>query len=692
VNGPGIDAATKRLTDLLWSRFVGNIGKLDRYLCDATPTARWSSDPLTEDVVADHILGRKRIGVGQIEMTLFGAIDFDGKTKDAEGRSVADPARAEEAWAATRLVADLLERQGFEVLVEVSRSRTGWHVWVLCDPVDPPTVDEMRRLLAGILRRANLPDDGNEGAGHPGVFPHPPGPKECGRTPFLPWSGLLNGKAGGLFVDVADGAPLDRQETVLEDPKLATREQILDALQVIDGASVERDATTAVRELIRPTLDLTVRDGEHAYPKVLQLAMKLRNHHPKEFAEHLVFAYAEKYGVIDRHGRDAVQRQIDGAYDKPPLYIMTEFDRERPIEAPTPLEPTSFKSVSNPGNLAVPWLIEGLIPAAGLTIIAAHYKTGKTFLMYKLILDALFGTLALGSFPVPRPLKVQLWQFEMPLDVNLRRFHKLAKGMDIDPMYIYKAEQDGQFQAFVQPDISLADVGGLASFHDAVTKFAPDLLVVDSLSEAFPGVDFNHSHEVRTMLRDAFRPVTVDGRGTVALHHKRKPPPGKTPDDGKGSILGSQAFGAASRTVYTLDRVRDDGPEAKGRYVVYLAPQGGWDLETSGSTFVIADNEAGTMTTVDAVRPKNGKPLKTVSEATQAAIKYAEIVRSRMRIGRQSAIEAVRLALKCGKTTAEEGLALAVERKWVEMVKSEGTKSNEKELRPGCNSDWDDPS
>ena len=142
----GLDTTAKMLADLLWSRFVGDIGKTDRYLCDSTPTPVWSSAPLTEQVVADHVLGRKRIGVGQVGSTLFGVLDFDGKVKDADGKSVLDPVRVEEAWTNTRGVAGLFKRHGFAVLVEVSRSGGGWHVWVLCDPVDPPTVEEMRRL------------------------------------------------------------------------------------------------------------------------------------------------------------------------------------------------------------------------------------------------------------------------------------------------------------------------------------------------------------------------------------------------------------------------------------------------------------------------------------------------------------------------------------------------------------------
>jgi hypothetical protein len=353
------------------------------------------------------------------------------------------------------------------------------------------------------------------------------------------------------------------------------------------------------------------------------------------------------------------------------------------------LVPTVFHNIANPDVLAVPWLIEGLIPSSGLTIVAAHYKTGKTFLMYRLILDALFGKLALGSFPVPRPLKVQLWQFEMPLDVNERRFHKLARGMGIDPADILRAQCDGRFQAFVQPDLSLAHSGDLAIFHEAVTAFGPDLLLVDSLSEALPGVNINDAHEVRPALSHAFRPVTVAGRGTIGLHHKRKAPNTGKPDDDKGSILGSQAFGAAARTVYTLDRVIDDGPVVKGRFVVSLAPHGGWDIETTGSVFVVADNEVGTETTVEPAQGR-GKAFKSVTVTMQVAVRLAEIVRSRQVIGLQSAVEMIRLEFKCGESTARNGVTLAIERKWITQSKAEGTRTNEKVLEAGVNTDWED--
>lgn len=358
-------------------------------------------------------------------------------------------------------------------------------------------------------------------------------------------------------------------------------------------------------------------------------------------------------------------------------------------ESVSVLVPTSFRDISDPGVLKVPWLIEGLIPAAGLTIVAAHYKTGKTFLMYRLILDALFARLALGSFPIPRPLKVQLWQFEMPLDVNLRRFHKLARGIGIDPEQIYEAEKAGRFQAFVQPDLSLTDAGDLAVFHGCVDAFAPDLLLVDSLSEAFADADFNATRDVRKMLRNAFRPVTAAGRGTVCLHHKRKLSGGRE-DDAKGSILGSQAFGAAARAIYTLDRIRDEGPEIKGRFVLCLAPQGGWDLETRASVFVIADNETGTQTTVEPASGKDGKRTKAITLTTHVAIRLAELAKSRHGVGRQSAFEIVRLEFKCGLSIAKDALKLAIERKWVLKEKAEGSKQNEQVLRPGVNTDWED--
>lgn len=353
------------------------------------------------------------------------------------------------------------------------------------------------------------------------------------------------------------------------------------------------------------------------------------------------------------------------------------------------LIPATFKDITNPEALKEPWLIEGFIPANGLTLIAAHYKTGKTFLTYRLILDALFSTIALGSFPIPRPLKVQLWQFEMPLDVNLRRFHKLARGMQIDPLEIYKAEKAGRFQAFIQPEISLSNEDDLGQFHDAVTSFGPDILIVDSLSEAFTDEDFKSSTDVRRMLRRAFKPVASGGRGVFALHHKRKAPATGKADDSKGAILGSQAFGAAARTIYTLDRVTDDKPDQKGRFVVDLAPQGGWDIEGSGTTFVVEDSADGKETVVTPVNPKTAK-LSKVSGVELAGLKFAELVRNRFRVGRHEAIEAVRKELGCGRTTALDGLRFAGERRWVRAVKTEDSSTNEKTLVSGDHTDWED--
>jgi hypothetical protein len=405
--------------------------------------------------------------------------------------------------------------------------------------------------------------------------------------------------------------------------------------------------------------------------------------HAADVAYHLKPLAASVDVVEARTGKDAADHLAAGHTLEELLPFNTT------ATTPPALTPATFENVANPEVLKVPWLIEGLISSAGLTLVAAHYKTGKTFLMYRLILDALFRTTALGTFRVPRPLRVQLWQFEMPADINLRRFHKLAWGMDLDPALIYQAQQEGRFQAFVQPDISLDDAGGLGDFHEAVGAFDPDLLVVDSASEAFTGTDFNKAPEVRRALRLAFGPTTRAGRGTFVAHHKRKAPSSGKDDDGKGAILGSQAFGAAARTVYTLDRMTDNQPEAKGRFVVNLAPHGGWDIESSATTFVVADDPTGTRTTVEPVKAGRGK-VKNVPLTERAALAFAEMTRKRFKVGRLAAIADVQKLVPCGQTTATDGLALAIEKRWVKALKVDGTTTNEKTLVAGEHTDWED--
>lgn len=546
MNDSALDPVTARPAQLLWDRFVGGIGKTDRYLCDSTATPTWSSEPLTEHVVLGHVLGKKRIGVGQIGLTLFGALDFDGKVREQGGTHVLDPVRVERAWADTRRVVAIFNDLGLPVLVEVSRSGGGWHAWLLCDPAGAPTVEEMRRLLRAVLRLAGLPDDGNEGAGHPGIFPHPPGAKGCGRTPFLPWFGLLRGSSGGLFVDVVSGSALEHQEVVLQEYSPISRGRILSVLETVDAASAKASTTSTAP----PTFDVEPCDEGHAYPKVLRLAMKLRNHLPKDEVAPLVFAYAEKYGVTDRHGVDAVQRIVDSAWDKPPLRVLTEYDRlnTRKVEEPFAWASLDVREALGSAPKPLNWIAKGICARGEAVVLTAATGLGKTYITLQIAIDIAVGRPVLGMYEVPGPRRVLWIDEEMGAEMLSDRLTRQSRGCALDSceLELLAANLDIRYQQ----GLSLGDERQFAVYDRTLREGRYDLVVMDSMVALTTGKE-NDADDVRKFYNRCIAPYKGGLRTAFwILAHPPKPHKDASADSQKVPRGSGDKINSVDRSFY----------------------------------------------------------------------------------------------------------------------------------------------
>src|SRR5262249_8845640 len=128
-------SVAERISALLMERFAG---RGDCYLLEAKP-ARTVHEPLTREVVADHVLGRKRVGIFAAGTPWSLGFDCDGKNLAAG----ASGALAQARKGAAALDAAL----GLPPLVlELTRSGVGYRGLVFYDPDDRPTVEESKRF------------------------------------------------------------------------------------------------------------------------------------------------------------------------------------------------------------------------------------------------------------------------------------------------------------------------------------------------------------------------------------------------------------------------------------------------------------------------------------------------------------------------------------------------------------------
>lgn len=233
--------APRDFAALLDARFVGDVGRRDRYLVERAGRVETAKEPLNVAVWEEHALGAARVGAFQGERTLFAGLDFDGGHRDPNGRKVLDPVRHEAARASTRDAARILrDVLALVPLVERTRSGFGYRGLLLFDPADPPTLANARTLVRGVLRLAGLPDGGDESKSEPGVFPRPPGAEGVGGTCFAPCAGACNGAKSSAILDPDTLAPLLDQFGALAIAQRYTAEDVATALDCLATRLEER--------------------------------------------------------------------------------------------------------------------------------------------------------------------------------------------------------------------------------------------------------------------------------------------------------------------------------------------------------------------------------------------------------------------------------------------------------------------
>lgn len=372
--------------------------------------------------------------------------------------------------------------------------------------------------------------------------------------------------------------------------------------------------------------------------------------------------------------QNEVEALVSGAYAKPALS-----EQAHPI-----LAPASFEGITDPKAGAVPWLVENLLPRGELCLLAANWKVGKSLFAYSLILSVLKGEPVFGRFRVERPLRVAVFQFELPHREDLRRFRKLSLGVGGDPAEVVAFARDGALAFFSRPPLDLGRREHVAVFHECVRRNGADLVLVDSALAAFAGRDLNDNSEVRWLLTSAFQALTSEGRTIQLLHHYRKPQ-GPAIEQGKAAVLGAGQFGAAAGAVYGLERLRGEKGEGKQRgFRVKLSALGSWSPDDlQDVVLAVEDTADDTATTVRIVDEKPQLAEGVLSKVQQAARNIKNRVFRFGRIPRKAALIGAQGDLGISERTAVVGLDYARLQGWVQAVPAGGAKHGELDLIPG---------
>lgn len=186
----------------------------------------------------------------------------------------------------------------------------------------------------------------------------------------------------------------------------------------------------------------------------------------------------------------------------------------------------------------VPWIVEPILAASCVTMLAGREGTGKSMLALALAAAIGHGASVAGlECKAGRVLYVDAENGE-------REAHRRIRGLGVAPAGLIYLEA----AAFNLR----ADVGLIG---EAVSEYAPSVVVLDSFRSLAPGLDENDSGAAEAALRPLVRLAQTREIAILVLHHASRV---------SGEYRGSTAIGAAVELGFTLGRHPDD-PEARTR-------------------------------------------------------------------------------------------------------------------------------
>lgn len=218
------------------------------------------------------------------------------------------------------------------------------------------------------------------------------------------------------------------------------------------------------------------------------------------------------------------------------------------------------------------WLIEGLLPDGGSSLLAAQFKSGKTTLGMNMVRALTTGEPFLGAFGVPEPLRVAYYDLEL----GSRSARKWFMALQPNPAMATYTDLKGRGYEL--------DVRSEARFTAMVEQLQTDcidVVVIDPISALCADLQINENanEEVRPLLQRFDAVVREAGcRGMVLIHH--------TGHDASRP-RGASAFGDWPSAVWMLER-GETGPgkfRAKGRDVHVTKADLDYDSVTRRLTF-----------------------------------------------------------------------------------------------------------
>jgi hypothetical protein len=247
--------------------------------------------------------------------------------------------------------------------------------------------------------------------------------------------------------------------------------------------------------------------------EILKLEIKRLNAEKDEAKKALITKELRKQGISNQDIK-AIASQIDNSFNTPKAKFISGRD---------------FLSYAKDHE---PWLIPGLLPATGCTILAGDPGIGKSTLAYDCAFSIISGQDFLGELPTKKG-KVLIVCGDEPLDQ--------LKDKMIDRGYFGLADQWDILYDF---DISQAEI-----LEEKIEDLRPTFLIIDSFSSIHQSDSFDeNSSQSQKTIRKLNRLAERYNLSILMIHHTNK----NKDQKGVHKLRGSSAIAAAAAAVWML--------------------------------------------------------------------------------------------------------------------------------------------
>jgi hypothetical protein len=239
-------------------------------------------------------------------------------------------------------------------------------------------------------------------------------------------------------------------------------------------------------------------------------------------------------------------------------------ERGEPDEALRKPESVDAAPVSLAQALAEPvpqdsYLIDGLLPEAGVALVAGESGSGKTTLVAQVGMALSVGRDVFG-WSVPSAVPVAYWIGEGSRHLFLERLHAAATALGIEGPNLYVPPAKMLPPSFVSPEFE--------EFVERCARLGVRLIVADPLRRFFPGEENSSTAFMAGVTKPLLDLAVRYGMAFWLIHHLSKPSEyrdGRNRVRGTGALLDDvdlalrlerQKGGAPTDRVLTFDKVR----------------------------------------------------------------------------------------------------------------------------------------